>query len=110
MKKYTLGPWQYMVTRRHGDIVVASTSNGTVIVKTGRIDADDDCNNPECCKTVEHANAQRIVECVNAMEGIDNPMEFRMSVPQLLHDKIYFEQRCAKLQDQLNKLQACNNV
>lgn len=75
MKNYTPGPWQYMVTRRHSDIVVASTSNGTVIVKTGHL-SDDDCNNTECCKTVEHANAQRIVECVNAMDQIRQPIEF----------------------------------
>lgn len=69
--KHTPGPWQYFVTKRYNDIVAIAPS-GTVIVKTGSLN-DDDCNNIECCKTVEHANAKRIVECVNACEGLENP-------------------------------------
>ncbi len=103
MTNHTPEPWRYVVTRRHKDIIVASALNGTKIVKTGHI-GEDDCYSPECCKTIEHANAKRIVECVNALVGIEDPMDYRMKYSQLLHDKMYFETRCQKLQDELNKI------
>ncbi len=65
--QHTPEPWVYSVTKKHKEIV-ASTPHGNTIVRTGVI-SEDDCGNPECCNTVEHANAKRIVACVNACAG-----------------------------------------
>lgn len=55
MSKHTPGPW---AIQRPLDKIVVATSNGVA--------AEVKFNNRE-------ANAARIVECVNALEGVENP-------------------------------------
>jgi hypothetical protein len=104
MTPYTLEPWKIVAPLQFLAPVIATDSNGAVAVLRCKEDGDiHTINNLE----MAHANAARIVACVNALAGIPDPAEFIRIQRELLNacqlllakertmkpDDLYFECR-----------------
>ena len=75
MSKHTPGPW----TIKHGYVVSGGITVAKVLQSTGPADEYEDRTPIE-----NHAaNAERIVACVNAMDGIEDPEHFRITGGQM---------------------------
>ena len=73
MTKHTPGPWTVRTRREHGSYcyegggahaTIASPSTGVFVAEA------------KCGPKMAEANAARIVACVNALDGIDDPEAF----------------------------------
>ena len=73
MSKHTPGPWTQMICTDLRPQV--TNKNGLQIVRASGDPSMD-----------HEANASRIVECVNALDGIDNPAEFIRIAKELIAD------------------------
>ncbi len=80
MSKHTPGPWH----NEQGFIV----ANNKVVGQAMMPSKDSSVTNLYSAKKAEEmeANAARIVECVNACEGIENPADFVEIVKQALQE------------------------
>jgi len=70
MSKHTKGPWTVSIEEPR----VVRAPSGDIIT------SGEDFENETCFVS----NASRIVECVNALEGIENPAEFIRFVKELI--------------------------
>ena len=75
MSKHTPGPW----TIKHGYVVSGGITVAKVLQSTGPQDEYGDRTPIEN----HEANAERIVACVNAMDGIEDPEHFRIKGGQM---------------------------
>jgi len=79
--KHTKGPWialpDMLDNRTHGVCIFGNPSTpdesrmGTLVATTDTLDPENEDHAEEMI-----ANAERIVECVNACEGIENPAKY----------------------------------
>ena len=81
MTKHTPGPWTVRTRREHGSYcyegggahaTIASPSTGVFVAEA------------KCGPKMAEANAARIVACVNALDGIDDPEAFMGEVAALI--------------------------
>ena len=85
-KKHTAEPWQ--IAYEDLSIYIEDKETGlnqVVCFKFGKDDEKDE------------ANAARIVECVNALAGIDNPIEWVRMVREVKQELSFYKPRCEAL-------------
>lgn len=92
MSKHTPEPWEtdcHEHDEPHLSITIRAVNDKHD--KICRVWIDDACfdRNPQ-----QRANAHRIVDCVNALAGIDNPAEFVAAVRELVDMRIGYSGEC----------------
>ena len=90
-RRYTKGPW--------------ATHENTSIIKGGDGYEIAFCNCRFVHYDVRKANADRIVECVNAFEGIDDPSKFIDILVKRMSDQI---REIALLRTEIKKMKISN--
>jgi len=79
MSEHDKEPWKWEERdREFGNMPALYNIDGQLILNLG----DDEQYYPACGMEPNKANAKRIVDCVNAMSGIDNPAEFMAEIKE----------------------------
>jgi hypothetical protein len=63
--KHTPGPWEYKVVKNKIRVIIKQNT----VLTLGTIYYDD-CNEPSCCKSEEHANAKLIAAAPELLEAL----------------------------------------
>lgn len=91
MNKHTPGPWNSDTT----DIGTFVRFEGLILAKMRELEG------------INHeANAKRIVECVNVLEGIDNPAEYIEGCKIVATEFFASEKENEELRSQLSKIES----
>jgi hypothetical protein len=112
--KHTPEPWQYR-PKKHDDWGFIRSNNGSLVAvaKNSEISWVQEDEFRKEKKDPYEINGKRIVECVNAMAGIDDPKKwveerkanmYKETLAKIDLDKFNFEGRCKQLEAENEKL------
>lgn len=104
----TPGPWRFGKT---GDSIVSDSAQGLNVHGVGDLDQLDYYGGNLIAESVTRANAARIIACVNAFEGVEDPEEYmkqvglykempRIHVQQLEQEIVRLREEIAELRKQ----------
>lgn len=85
--KFTKGKWIYKATKDRITVVIPTRQIPTILT-FGYI-SDDDCNNPDCCKKEEHANAKIASFSPELLEALNHTLEimYKCECPKELQEE-----------------------